>query len=113
MKLALIVLSSMTLLTGMVAPACYANGTVIYDNSHSTNKAWNDAWGLAWSSTSNTNTVSEVKALQRCRDTMMNKDALFEQPGQYKVHVSDANRDWDIMVNSKGDGKGAASCSVH
>lgn len=102
--------SVMTL--GMAAPACYANNTVISSNTHPNNKEWNSAWGDAWKLAGDMNNITESQALANCRDHLMNEDKLFATAGEYKVHVSDAKRDWEIFINSKGNGKGAAGCVV-
>lgn len=112
MKLAITGITALILLTGMAAPACYANGTNIIKNTHASDKVWNTAWGAAWALSKHKAQTDEPGALAMCRDTMMNADKLYETPQEYEVILSDSMRKWTISINSKGDGKGSAVCAV-
>jgi hypothetical protein len=107
-------LTQITLATVLAFSTGYCQaGTNISSNTHPTNSEWNSTWGFAWKSTeAKAQKGNEAGALADCRDWLMNKDSLFAEAGQYKVVVSDPMRHWEIFIDSKGNGKGAAGCAV-
>lgn len=111
MKHVIIATLALVMATGAAVPACYANGTTIYKNTAPSDKAWNDAWGSAWRSSKAKAQTDEDEALAICRDSLLNRDAMFAFAGNYEVVVSDSMRHWSLSITSKGEGKGAAVCA--